>query len=97
MLEIVTAILLVGGGLFALLLILLAMLHRACRSFLMPIIGWGFALFCRGVHIVARRDHAGSVAGLLGIIDDAGVLAAGLLAASSAIRAGKANRQRSLS
>lgn len=89
MLEFVKTLLFVGGGLIALLLVLLAMPQSRLRSFLMPIVGWCFALFC-GAYILSPVDIVPeAVVGPFGLIDDAGALIAGIMAASSAIKAGK--------
>jgi uncharacterized membrane protein YkvA (DUF1232 family) len=89
MLEFAKTLLLVGGGLIALLLILIAMPQSRLRSFLMPIIGWCFALFC-GAYILSPVDIVPeALTGPFGLIDDAGALIAGIMAASAAIKAGK--------
>jgi uncharacterized membrane protein YkvA (DUF1232 family) len=91
MLDIIKTLLLVGGGLLALLLVLLAMPQSRLRSFLMPIIGWGFALFC-GVYVLSPVDLVPeALAGPFGLIDDAGALVAGIMAASAAIKSKQLN------
>ncbi len=97
MFQIVNTAILVGGILVGLFVILLSLPQSKLRDFLMPIVGWCFALFC-GAYILSPVDVLPeAMFGPFGLIDDAGVLVAGLMAASSAIKAGKANRQQSLS
>jgi uncharacterized membrane protein YkvA (DUF1232 family) len=92
MLEFLKTGVLAGAGLLALLLILLAMPQSRLRSFLMPIIGWGFALFC-GAYILSPVDlFPEALTGPFGLIDDAAALVAGVMAASAAIKAGKAKQ-----
>ena len=96
MLQIANTALLVGGGLVGLFGILLAVPQSRLRDFLMPIVGWCFALFC-GAYILSPVDILPeALMGPFGLFDDAGALVAGIYAASSAIKAGKANRQQAL-
>jgi uncharacterized membrane protein YkvA (DUF1232 family) len=89
MVQMFNTVVLVGGGLTALLVILLAMPQSRLRNFLMPIIGWCFALFC-GAYILSPVDIIPeALLGPFGLVDDAGALIAGICAASAAIRSGK--------
>jgi uncharacterized membrane protein YkvA (DUF1232 family) len=89
MVQIATTAILVGGGLVGLFGILLAMPQSKLRDLLLP---WCFALAC-GAYILSPVDAFPEVAfGPFGLIDDAGALAAGVYAAMSAIRAGKARQ-----
>jgi hypothetical protein len=93
MLQIVNTGVLVGGGLLALFAVLLSMPQSQLRSFLLPILGWCFALFC-GAYILSPVDVAPeALLGPFGLIDDAGALVAGICAARTAIKAAKDNRQ----
>jgi uncharacterized membrane protein YkvA (DUF1232 family) len=93
MIQIVNTGMWVGGGLIALFAILLSMPQSQMRSFLLPILGWCFALFC-GAYILSPFDVAPeAMLGPFGLIDDAGALVAGIYAARSAIKAAKENRQ----
>ncbi len=86
MTNVIQTTLLVGGGLTALLLVLLAMPHSKLRDFLMPIVSWCFALAC-GAYILLPIDLVPEIAlGPFGLIDDVGVLVAGILAARSAMQ-----------
>ena len=86
-----TAIL-AGGGLLGLFIITLALPQSKMREFLMPIIGWCFALAC-GAYVLLPFDLVPEVAlGPFGLIDDAGALIAGIVAARSAIKASKARQ-----
>jgi hypothetical protein len=92
MVQIANTAILVGGGLVGLFGILLALPQSRLRTFLMPIIGWCFALFC-GAYILSPVDLLPeALMGPFGLIDDAGALFAGIFAASSAIKAGKARQ-----
>ena len=92
MVQIANTAILVGGGLVGLFGILLAVPQSKFRDFLMPIIGWCFALFC-GAYILSPIDILPeAMFGPFGLIDDAGALAAGIFAAMTAIKAGKARQ-----
>lgn len=72
-------------------LVLLAMPQSKLREFLMPVIGWGFALFC-GAYVLMPVDIIPEIlAGPFGLIDDAGAVVAGIASARAAMNA-KANR-----
>jgi uncharacterized membrane protein YkvA (DUF1232 family) len=90
--HVIHTMVLVGGGLVGLFMILLAMPQSKFRDFLMPIIGWCFALSC-GAYILSPVDLVSEIAvGPFGLIDDAGALVAGICAARSAIKASKAKQ-----
>lgn len=59
------------------------------REFLLPIVGWGFALFC-GAYVLMPVDLVPElIAGPFGLIDDAGAAVAGIMAARAALRSGR--------
>jgi uncharacterized membrane protein YkvA (DUF1232 family) len=92
MIQIANTAILVGGGLVGLFCILLALPQSKFREVVMPIIGWCFALFC-GAYILSPVDLLPeAMFGPFGLIDDAGALAAGVFAAMTAIKAGKARQ-----
>lgn len=93
MVQIANTAILVGGGLVGLFCILLALPQSKLRDFLMPIIGWCFALFCGAYILVPVDALPEAVFGPFGLIDDCGALFAGIFAAMTAIKAGKAQRQ----
>ena len=69
--QVIHTAVLVGGGLLGLFMILLAMPQSKFRDFLMPIVGWCFALFC-GAYILSPVDLVPEMAvGPFGLIDDA--------------------------
>jgi uncharacterized membrane protein YkvA (DUF1232 family) len=84
---------LVGGSLVGLFMILLALPQSKFRDFLMPIIGWSFALFCGGYILFPGDLLPEVILGPFGLIDDAGALVAGVCAARAAMKSGKAGRQ----
>ena len=88
MLQIVNNLLLIGGGLIALLAILLSLPQSKLSGFLLPIVGWTFALFC-GAYIISPVDIIPDVVPVAGWIDDGGALVAGIASAVTAIKAGK--------
>lgn len=88
MTQIINTMMLIGGGLTALLLILLAAPQSKLSSFLMPIVGWTFTLFC-GAYIISPIDFVPDMP-VIGWIDDGGALAAGIASAVAAMKAGKA-------
>jgi uncharacterized membrane protein YkvA (DUF1232 family) len=92
MTQIVHTAVLVGGGLLGLFMILLALPQSKLKDFLMPIIGWCFALFC-GAYILSPADLIPeAIVGPFGLFDDAGALVAGICAARSAMKASKAKQ-----
>lgn len=92
MTQIVHTAVLVGGGLVGLFMILLSMPQSKFKEFLTPIIGWCFALFC-GAYVLSPVDLIPeAVVGPFGLLDDAGVLVAGICAARSAMKASKARQ-----
>jgi Protein of unknown function (DUF1232) len=92
MTQIAHTAILVGGGLLGLFMILLALPKSKLSEFLMPIIGWCFALFC-GAYVLFPVDLVPELAlGPFGLIDDAGALVAGICAARAAIKASKARQ-----
>lgn len=67
--------------------VLLAMPKSELRSFLMPIVGWTFAIFA-GVYCLSPVDVVPEiVAGPFGLIDDVGMAIAGFAAAKAAMKA----------
>jgi hypothetical protein len=85
LIEVVHTMVLVAGGLAATSLVLLALPKSKLSEFLMPIIGWCFALFC-GAYILSPVDLVPElVTGPFGLIDDAGALVAGICAARAAL------------
>lgn len=89
MLELIRTFALIGAGLVALLVVLLAMPQSKLRDFFMPIVGWAFALLC-GVYCISPVDLAPEIVlGPFGLVDDLGVAIAGVGSAIAATRAGK--------
>lgn len=67
--------------------VLLAMPKSELRSFLMPIVGWTFAIFA-GAYCLSPVDVVPEiVAGPFGLIDDVGMAIAGFAAAKAAMNA----------
>lgn len=67
--------------------VLLAMPKSELRSFLMPIVGWTFALLA-GMYCLSPVDVIPEiVAGPFGLIDDVGMAIAGFAAAKAAMNA----------
>lgn len=80
----------VGGLLTLAFLILLAMPNSELRRILMPIIGWGMAIFC-GVNCISPFDAMPeALFGPFGLLDD---LAAGVMGLTSASIARKASEK----
>lgn len=80
-----TTVLLLAAG------ILLALPKSKLRDFLMPIFSVCFAIGC-GAYIISPLDAFPDVVPGVGWVDDGVALIAGIAAARSAIRAGKASR-----
>ena len=92
LIELVKMLVLVGGILCITTLILVSLPQSRLRDFLMPIVGWCFALFC-GVYVLAPVDiMPEAMLGPFGLIDDFGAAVAGIAAAGAAMRAGKARK-----
>lgn len=69
--------------------VLLSMPQSQLRAFLLPIIGWGVAIFC-GFYCISPIDIVPeALLGPVGFIDDLGAVAAGLTAASVAMTSGR--------
>ncbi len=67
--------------------VLLAMPKSELRTFLMPIVGWTFAIFA-GAYCLSPIDVVPEiVAGPIGLIDDVAVAIAGYAAAKAAMKA----------
>ena len=67
--------------------ILLAMPKSELRAFLLPIVGWVFAVFC-GIYCISPVDLVPEIiAGPVGLIDDVGFAIAGFAAARAAMNA----------
>ena len=67
--------------------VLLAMPKSQLRSFLMPIISWGMAIFC-GVYVISPVDVVPeAILGPFGLIDDIGAVVMGIAAARKAMNA----------
>jgi hypothetical protein len=74
----------VGGLLTLAFLILLAIPNSELRRVLMPIVGWGMAIFC-GIYCISPLDVAPeALLGPFGLIDDVGAAIVGFTAASMA-------------
>lgn len=87
--EFLKLLVIVGGFLLAVFMILLAMPKSKFRDFLRPIIGICFALLC-GAYVISPVDVLPEIAlGPFGLIDDLGVLIAGVSSARMALRGGK--------
>ena len=67
--------------------VLLAMPKSELRSFLMPIVGWTFAIFAGGYCLSPVDVVPELVAGPFGLIDDVGMAIAGFAAAKAAMKA----------
>jgi hypothetical protein len=59
------------------------------RTFVMPIVGWGFAIFC-GIYAISPIDVLPEcLFGPAGMFDDIGAVIAGIMAARAAMKASK--------
>ena len=82
-------LILAGAGLFLAFLVCLSLPQSKLRDFLFPIAGWGSALGC-GAYICLPADCLPEILlGPAGLVDDAGALVAGILAARSAMHAAR--------
>lgn len=69
--------------------VLLSMPNSKLREFLMPIVGWGVAIFC-GIYCISPIDIVPeALLGPFGLIDDIGAVVGGIAAARAAIAATK--------
>ena len=69
--------------------VLLSMPQSQLRAFLLPIAGWGVAIFC-GVYCISPVDIVPeALLGPVGLVDDLGALAAGISAAGVAMTSGR--------
>lgn len=69
--------------------VLLSMPQSQLRAFLLPIVGWGVAIFC-GIYCISPVDIVPeALLGPFGLIDDVGAVAAGLTAAGIAMTSGR--------
>ncbi len=76
----------IGGVAFV---VLLSLPQSQLRSFLLPIVGWAVAIFC-GIYCISPVDVVPeALLGPIGLIDDVGILAAGIAAARMAMTAHK--------
>lgn len=92
MLDVIKTLIHCGSLLAVAFLVLLAWPQSKLREFLMPIVGWGFALFC-GAYVLMPVDAIPEIlAGPFGLIDDAGAVVAGIASARAAMNAGKSRR-----
>ena len=65
--------------------VLLAMPNSQLRSFLMPIISWGMAIFC-GIYVISPVDiMPEAILGPFGLADDLGAVVMGIVAARKAM------------
>ena len=82
-----------GGILCVTTLVLVSLPQSKLRDFLLPIVGWCFALFC-GVYVLSPVDLLPEIMlGPVGLIDDAGAVVVGIASAGAAMRAGKARKR----
>lgn len=87
MLETFKWLMLCGTSIVIAFSVLLAMPKSELRTFLMPIVGWTFAIFA-GVYCLSPVDVVPEiVAGPFGLIDDVGMAIAGFAAAKAAMNA----------
>ena len=87
MLETIKLLMMCGTVIVIAFGVLLAMPKSELRTFLMPIVGWTFAVFA-GVYCLSPVDVIPEiVAGPFGLIDDVGMAIAGFAAAKAAIKA----------
>jgi uncharacterized membrane protein YkvA (DUF1232 family) len=86
MLETIRTLIYVGGGLLLAFLICVSLPQSKLREVLMPVIGWGLALFC-GVYVISPLDIIPDVIPVAGWIDDAGAIAVGIGSALAALNA----------
>ena len=69
--------------------VLLSMPQSQLRAFLLPIVGWGVAIFC-GIYCISPVDIVPeAILGPFGLVDDLGAAAAGLAAAGIAMTSGR--------
>ena len=86
MFEMMKLMMLCGTVVVIAFVVLLAMPKSELRMFLMPIVGWTFAIFA-GVYCLSPVDIIPEiVAGPFGLIDDVGMAIAGIAAAKAAMR-----------
>ena len=69
--------------------VLLSLPDSKLRAFLMPIVGWTFAIFC-GVYCISPVDIVPEfLLGPFGLVDDVGAAIAGIAAATTAMTSNK--------
>jgi len=89
MFETIRAMIYVGGGLMLAFLVCMSLPHSKLREVLMPVIGFGVALFC-GAYVLSPVDIIPEAfTGPFGLIDDAGAVVLGIASARAAINARK--------
>lgn len=88
-LEILRWLIVCGAILSFAFLILLALPNSRLRAFLLPIVGWGMAIFC-AIYCVSPVDIVPEIfLGPFGLVDDIGAVFLGVAGASTAINAKK--------
>ena len=89
MLQTIQTLIYVGGALLLALIVCLSLPNSRLREVAMPIVGWGFAIFC-GAYLISPLDvMPETFFGPFGLIDDAGALVLGILSARAALNANK--------
>jgi len=69
--------------------VLLSMPQSQLRAFLLPIVGWGVAIFC-GIYCISPVDIVPeALLGPFGLVDDLGAVVAGISAAGVAMTSGR--------
>ena len=85
----IQTIFLCGTALCVSFAVLLSLPQSQFRAFLLPIVGWGVAIFC-GIYCISPIDIVPeALLGPFGLVDDVGAFAAGLTAAGIAMTSGR--------
>lgn len=87
--ETIRFLILCGTILALAMLVLVSLPQSKLRDCIMPVVGWGFALFC-GLYVLSPIDIVPeALLGPFGVVDDVGAVILGVASARSAMSAAK--------
>jgi uncharacterized membrane protein YkvA (DUF1232 family) len=91
MLETIRTLIFAGCLVVVVFIVAVSLPQSKLRDFLMPIVGWCFALFC-GAYVLMPIDAVPDYLPVAGWVDDIGTAVAGIASARAAMRSGKPSR-----